>query len=196
VIFASSAAVYGNPEYLPLGEAHPTNPISPYGISKLACEKYCYAYSSQYAIDTAIIRIFNTYGPRQTRYVMDDFYHKLKSGSPILQMIGEGMQVRDFCFVTDTVKAFVAVAKNLERGCQLYNVGTGKPTTIRDVANIMISIMAPSVIIQCSEMPWKGDIADLGPANIARLTKLGFSPTIGLGEGLPKLIDWREQGRE
>ena len=81
VVFASSAAVYGRPEYTPVDERHITNPISPYGISKLAGEKYCFAYSSEYGIETSIIRIFNTYGPRQPRYVMDDFMKKLRARS-------------------------------------------------------------------------------------------------------------------
>lgn len=193
MVYASSAAVYGRPTYTPVDEEHSTNPISPYGVSKLTGEKYCFAFSSEYGVDCAVIRIFNTYGPRQPRYVMDDFIKKLKSDPSRLEIIGSGNQTRDFSYVSDTAKAFVLAGQDQTNGCQVYNVGTGISTSIKQLAETMISLIAPGAELVLGKESWRGDIKNIGPADIVRLQKLGFSPSVNLTKGLEALIKWHER---
>ncbi|MCD5400992.1 NAD-dependent epimerase/dehydratase family protein [candidate division NPL-UPA2 bacterium] len=195
VVYASSAAVYGQPEYTPITETHPNNPISPYGISKLSGEKYCFAYSKEYGINSAIIRIFNTYGPRQPRYVMDDFIKKLRVDPSKLEIIGSGEQTRDFCYVSDVVTAFITVAESQSEIYEVYNVGSGESTSIKELAEMIVSIISPNARIVSGEETWKGDIKNLGPADITKLKRLGFSPKTSLSQGLKSLIDWHNQTR-
>jgi len=109
VVLASSAAVYGPPQYVPIDESHPLSPASPYGASKLASGKLGTAYDASYDIDVTVLRIFNTYGPRQSRYVMYDFLRKLEADPSELEVLGSGEEVRTFAYVSDTVDALVAL---------------------------------------------------------------------------------------
>ena len=114
-VFASSAAVYGEPQYTPIDESHPTLPISPYGASKLAIERLGIAYHATYGFGFSAIRIFNTYGIRQPRYVMYDLLRKLQADPTALEVLGTGDQVRDYCYVTDTARCFLTVAEHGKR---------------------------------------------------------------------------------
>lgn len=190
-IYASSAAVYGNPEYTPMDEKHPTNPISPYGISKLAGEKYSHAYFSEYGINSTVLRIFNTYGPRQPRYVMFDLLNKLHEDSSRLEVLGTGKQVRDYCYVSDVVNAFTLAADKSPPG-SIFNIAGGETITIRDVAMKLVKISGLQSItaINYTGESWKGDISIL-ISDISKARKLlGFEPKINLEEGLLKLREW------
>jgi len=165
VVYASSAAVYGEPEYTPIDEKHPLHPISPYGASKLAGETTGMAFKETYGLNFASIRIFNTYGPRQPRYVMYDFIMKLRKNPKKLEVLGTGEQVRDYCYVSDMVDAFMLIA---EKGEGIYNAAGGAPTSIRELAELMVSEISPGAKIQYGGETWKGDINTL----IADITKL------------------------
>ncbi|MEM3443113.1 MAG: SDR family NAD(P)-dependent oxidoreductase, partial [Candidatus Bathyarchaeia archaeon] len=101
-IYASSCAVYGEPQYLPINEEHPTNPLSPYAVSKLAIEKYCQVFNKLYGLKTVSLRLFNVYGPRQEgdsySGVISRFIRQLRSGKPPI-IFGDGSQTRDFVYV-------------------------------------------------------------------------------------------------
>ena len=140
VVFASSAAVYGQIRHMPIDLDHPTNPVSPYGVSKLAGEKYCLAYTSECGIPTVVIRIFNCYGPRQPRYVMHDFIMKLRDNPSVLKMIGDGQQARDFCYIDDVVEGFLFAS---DHPGEVFNIATGIPTTIISVAETIKGLVAP-----------------------------------------------------
>jgi UDP-glucose 4-epimerase len=186
VIYASTAAVYGEPEYTPINEKHPLNPISPYGASKLAGEHLGFAYKATYGLDFIGVRIFNTYGPRQPRYVMYDFIKKLKTNPKRLEVLGTGEQVRDYCHVSDTVKAFLLVAK---KGKDVYNVAGGNPISIKELAEFMGKKIAPEVEIVYTGKSWKGDINTL-VADISKLRNLGFEPKVSLWEGIGSMVKW------
>ena len=98
-----------------------------------------------------------------------------------------------FVFVTDTAKAFVTVAENKSNGCEIFNVGTGISTSIKQLAEMMISLLAPSANLIVGTESWKGDIKNLGPANIIRVKTIGFSPSVDLSQGLKALIDWHDR---
>lgn len=188
VVYASTAAVYGEPVYTPIDEDHPLHPISPYGASKLAGERYGFAFKETYGIDFAAIRIFNTYGPRQPRYVMYDFIHKLKKNPLLLEVLGTGEQIRDYCYVSDMADAFVLVA---EQGSGVYNAAGGSPTSIKHLAELMVAIISPEAAIRYGGRTWAGDVNTLY-ADITRIRELGFDPKVGFEEGVRKMIAWFE----
>ncbi|MCD6145397.1 MAG: GDP-mannose 4,6-dehydratase [Methanosarcinales archaeon] len=188
VVYASTAAVYGEPVYTPIDEDHPLHPVSPYGASKLAGERYGFAFKETYGIDFAAIRIFNTYGPRQPRYVMYDFIHKLKKNPLLLEVLGTGEQIRDYCYVSDMADAFVLVA---EQGSGVYNAAGGSPTSIKHLAELMVAIISPEAAIQYGGRTWAGDVNTLY-ADITRIRELGFDPKVGFEEGVRKMIAWFE----
>ena len=192
IVYASSAAVYGEPEYTPIDEGHPLQPISPYGASKLAGEKMGFAFNETYGLDFTAIRIFNTYGPRQPRYVMYDFIKKLRKNPKKLEVLGTGEQVRDCCYISDMVDAFMLVA---EKGDEIYNAAGGIPTSIKELAEFMVSEISPNAKIRYGGKSWKGDINTL-IADITKLRDLGFKPKVPLEEGVRNLIRWFEEIHE
>jgi len=192
VVYASSAAVYGEPVYVPIDEEHPLNPISPYGASKLAGERLGFAYFKTYGLPFVSLRIFNTYGPRQRRYVMYDFLRKLRENPNRLEVLGTGEQVRDFCYVKDCVEAFIlASEKNIAVG-DVFNIAGGNPISIRDLAYLIVKILGldgKTEIVFTGES-WKGDIVNLY-ADISKIkSKLGFEPKVSLEEGILRLKRW------
>jgi UDP-glucose 4-epimerase len=187
-VFASTAAVYGNSQN-PLKENFRPRPISPYGASKLCAEEYVKLYSRIYNLQTSIARFFNVYGPRQYKYVMYDTLIKLRENPNCLQMLGTGEQIRDFVYVKDAVNALLMISRDEFAKGQVYNIGSGQPTKIKDVVNIMLKILGinPKVIFLGSS--WKGDIKTL-VADISKVSKIGYKPEYSLENGMKELIDW------
>ena len=131
-MFASTGgAVYGEQERFPADEDHPTRPVSPYGISKLACEKYLCYYQVQYSLQTVIMRYANIYGPRQNPFgeagVVAIFSHKLARGERVT-INGDGLQTRDYVYVGDVVAANLLALDSV--GSIMFNVGTGIETDV------------------------------------------------------------------
>ena len=141
-MFASTGgAVYGEQEYFPADEKHPTSPLSPYGISKLAVEKYLFFYNAQYKLNYTVLRYANIYGPRQNPFgeagVVAIFSTKLlKNEQPIIN--GSGKQTRDYVFVGDVVKANLITLK--DETTNIYNIGTSKETDVNQLFNMLNEI--------------------------------------------------------
>jgi UDP-glucose 4-epimerase len=191
IVYASSAAVYGGPENPPMTEDHPKKPISPYGVHKLAGENHMFAYCDQHGLDISAIRIFNTFGPRQPRYVMYDFFKKLQEDNSELEVLGTGRQIRDYCYIDDTVKAFEIVAEKGEKG-EAYNLSGDNVISINDLAELMIDIADLDASYYNTDESWKGDPKRL-EADISKLKELGFEPEVDIEEGLRRLKDWFEK---
>lgn len=187
MVYTSSAAVYGEPIRIPIDEEHPTNPISPYAASKLAAEKIGFGFHHTYGIDFLAVRVFNTYGPRQGRYVLYDWLIKLANDPTKLEVLGDGNQVRDLCYVSDMVEALLIAAQRGRN--QVYNASGQCPIRILDLAQLLISKFSPNARIQCTGSSWAGDIKVL-VAEISKLKQLGYSPKVKLDKGLDLLIDW------
>lgn len=189
-IFASSAAVYGEILYTPIDEKHPTNPISPYGASKLAIERLGSSYYKTYGFPFVAVRIFNTYGPRQRHYVMYDLLKKLYKDSTQLEVLGTGNQVRDYSYVLDTVEAFILAAENDQSSGEVFNIAGGRAISIKQVAEMLVSTLnIKDINIIYTQKSWEGDINTL-IADISKIKNIGFSPNTSLEKGVEELGNW------
>lgn len=190
-MFASTGgAVYGEQRYFPADEEHITFPLSPYGISKLAVEKYIYFYSVQYKLNYTILRYANIYGPRQNPFgeagVVAIFASKLLKGQqPIIN--GEGNQTRDYVFVKDVVKANLIASKDKENN--IYNIGTGKETDVNEIFRLLNKIIG------------KGQLEKHGPAAPGEqmrsvitsdkfFKKFNWRPSTTIAEGLEETVKY------
>jgi UDP-glucose 4-epimerase len=188
VVFASSAAIYGQPESVPVPEAAPKRPNSPYGIEKLAGDQYVRLYAERYGLPTVALRYFNVYGPQQgvNQYagVISTFFEQARSGGPIT-VEGDGQQTRDFVHVEDVVEANLLAATSDVRGAA-FNVGTGQRTTIAELARTIQSVTDAEAEITHTD-PRPDDIRH-SQADIGRITEsLGFEPSVSLRDGLATL---------
>jgi len=185
VVFASSAAIYGAPDELPVTEDEPTAPSSPYGLEKLTGDHYCRLYADLYDLPTVALRYFNIYGPRQSggdyAGVIKAFNDQASEGGP-LTVHGDGEQTRDFVNVADVVQANVLAASTDATG-EAFNVGTGSRTSIRRLAELIRDEIDPSADIthvDAREGDIRHSVADISKAR----EQLGFEPTISLADGL------------
>ncbi|MCX7985222.1 MAG: GDP-mannose 4,6-dehydratase [Bacteroidetes bacterium] len=194
IIFASTGgAIYGEQEYFPADEDHPTRPLSPYGITKLTTEKYLYFYKTVYGINYVVLRYGNVYGPRQNPHgeagVVAIFCSKLIKGEqPIIN--GNGTQTRDYVYVGDVVSANV-MALHTSR-TDVYNVGTGRETDVNTLFSILRDILRPS----CPEQHGPAKVGEqmrsvISPEKIHRV--LGWKPTVTLEQGLRLTADYFKQ---
>ncbi|MGQ9596838.1 MAG: NAD-dependent epimerase/dehydratase family protein [Thermoproteota archaeon] len=185
IVYLSSAAVYGRPEKLPIDEVHPTKPISPYGLTKLMAEQVIEYYAKLYGLKYVTLRLFNVYGPGQVdnEYsgVITKFIKRIKEGKPLI-IYGDGEQTRDFVHVKDVCIAIekASLTANIN---QIYNIGSGKPTRIIDLVQLLIGLSGLEVK-PIHEAPREGEIRH-SYADIARAERfLGFKPVIELGKGI------------
>lgn len=188
VVLASSVAIYGDPDVLPVSEEDPKQPDSPYGVDKLAIDHYARLYHEHYGLDTVALRYFNVYGPRQSggsySGVIGTFLDQARAGDSIT-VHGDGQQTRDFVHVADVVRANLAAGHTDAVGCA-FNIGTGESVTIRDLADQIQSITGTdSEIVHID--PRDGDVersrADISAAH----SQLGFDPRVELRDGLRDL---------
>ena len=120
---------------------------------------------------------------------MYDFIHKLRANPQFLEVLGTGEQIRDYCYVSDMVDCFMMVA---ERGSGVYNAAGGYPVSIKELANLMVSVISPEATIQYGGKTWAGDVNTLY-ADISRIRGLGFEPKVGFEDGVRKMIAWFEE---
>jgi UDP-glucose 4-epimerase len=157
-LMASSAAVYGDPQQLPISEEHPLKPYSPYGISKMAAEHYLAAYTRHYGLSGCVLRYANVFGPRQIAKgeggVVSIFCEKLIGGEPPI-IEGDGKQTRDFIYVADVARANLAALDNQVTG--IFNIGTQKETSINDLIRALEAACG-SKITAIYGPPREGDI--------------------------------------
>ena len=189
LVFASSAAVYGNTTKLPTPENYGFNPASCYGLSKVVGEQYCTMYSKQYGLDITILRFANVYGQRG-HGVIPDFLGKLRRNPEKLEIIGTGLQSRDFVHIADVVNALILSAVNEEAIGKTYNIGFGKTTKIIDLAKMILNVLGLSdkTVITTTNVPWQGDINTIW-FDITKIKKdLNWHPKISLEDNLKEMI--------
>jgi UDP-glucose 4-epimerase len=184
ILFASSAAVYGNPVYSPINEQHPTTPISPYGVSKLAAETMGFIFKDTYGLNFVSSRIFNVYGPGQKKYVMYDFINKLLHEN-IFKILGSGEQKRNFCYIEDAITAFYYI---ISKGDGIYNISGDEIISIKELAIMMMDIVGIEKVMEITGKSWPGDIYQLVGSN-NKLKTLGYKQKVDLTQGIRNLCD-------
>jgi nucleoside-diphosphate-sugar epimerase len=192
VVFTSSSSIYGISNPLPLKETMPPDPISPYGVAKLAAERYCVSFSRVYDLETVVLRYFNVFGPRQdptSQYaaVVPLFATAIAAGRPVT-IFGDGEQSRDFTFVDNVVTATADAGSAAQTNGQIMNVAAASPASVNTLADTIGAILGKEVKKSyAAERP--GDIRD-SFADISEARRLiGFEPRVGLGEGLRRTIE-------
>jgi nucleoside-diphosphate-sugar epimerase len=192
-VMASSSSLYGESPSLPKVETMPSDPISPYGLDKLAGETYCRLFTRLYGLPTVALRYFNVFGPRQdpvSEYaaVIPRFATAILEGRPPT-IYGDGQQTRDFTYIANVVEANLRSAEAPENACgEAYNIACGERISLLDLVTA-INRLAGGTVRPAHEARRAGDIqhslADIGKAR--RL--LGYEPCVGLEEGLTRTIE-------
>ena len=192
-LYASSSSIYGERELCRTSEDTPPRPVSPYGVSKLAGEHLCYLYMRQFAVPTVVLRYFTVYGPRQRP---DMAFHRFIAAlleSELLEVYGDGEQTRDFTYVSDVVEANLAASGSGRIG-GVYNIGGGERASLNEVLRILEALAGkPAKVRSLQREP--GDVRHTWADGSRARREMGFSPQVGLREGLKRQFDW-QAGRE
>jgi nucleoside-diphosphate-sugar epimerase len=187
-VYASSSSVYGDHVAIPMRENALPQPVSPYGVTKLAAEQLCYLYHVNHGVPTSSLRYFTVYGPRQRP---DMGFHKFLTaaiaGDPI-HLFGDGEQTRDFTFVRDAVAATAAAGDRGVPG-RSYNIGGGSRVSINQVLDIIGRVVGRSLDVR-REPAQKGDMRDTFADTTLARADLGFAPTVSLEDGIEAEYRW------
>jgi len=192
IVFASSSSVYGNSGDLPRIESANPDPISPYGVSKLAAERYCVSFSRVYALETVSLRYFNVFGPNQdptSQYsaVIPRFVTAIADGRPV-SIYGDGGQRRDFTYVDNVVEANLLAAEANDANGAVLNIATGRATSVNELADMIGTLLGRPVDLE--QYPARaGDVRDSW-ADIRRAEEvLSWEPSVSLEAGLRLAAD-------
>jgi UDP-glucose 4-epimerase len=187
--FASSAAVYGDGRFFPMTEDHPLGPVSPYGVSKLASEQYVRLYSRLYGIPAFSVRLFSLYGPGQRKQVIYDLIGRAVGGEAPLVVHGSPDVSRDFVFVDDAAKAFLALARRAPAEGEAYNAASGRPTTLGELVAVLLEVTGVDItafftgaVRRGDPLRWCGDTS--------KAQALGVRCDTPLGEGMRQTVRW------
>jgi UDP-glucose 4-epimerase len=193
VVFASSSSVYGSSAALPAREDSPVDPISPYGVAKLAAERYCVSFSRVYeSVETVVLRYFNVFGPRQnprSQYAaaVPLFISAIAAGEPVT-IFGDGAQSRDFTYVENVIAANLAAAAAAGANGRIFNVAAGAPNSVNDLIDTVGQLLDKPVQREF-EPPRAGDIRDSYADISAARGVLDWAPSVSFDDGLRKTIE-------
>ena len=188
LVYASSSSVYGDAVQIPMTEDALPQPVSPYGVSKLAAEQLCYLYHVNYGVPTVALRYFTVYGPGQRPDMgFHRFIRAVLTGQPIA-LYGDGEQTRDFTFVADIVAATMAAGDRGRPG-RVYNIGGGSRVSINQVLEMIARITGRTPDIR-REAAQKGDMRDTFADTTRARADLGFAPETSLEAGITAECDW------
>ena len=193
VIYSSSSAVFGEPDYLPINEAHPIRPLCPYAASKHTFEHYLYLYHAIHDLDYTVLRYANAYGPRQDPHheggVVAIFAYKLLTGeTPTIY--GDGQQTRDFVHVDDLVRANIHCLNSGDNAC--YNLGSGMEVTINELTSLLCEFSGSDKDIEYADER-RGEMRRLSLDSTLAREDLNWTPTVGLRDGVQSVIDFLKE---
>jgi len=187
-VYASSSSVYGDAVAIPMREDAMVQPVSPYGVTKLAAEHLCLLYTANYGVPTVSLRFFTVYGPKQRPDMgFHRFLRAALTGQPIT-LYGDGEQTRDFTYVDDIVAALIAAGERGRPG-GVYNIGGGSRVSINQVLALVASVTDRPVDIR-REPAQKGDMRDTFADTSRAKAELGFQPSTPLEQGLRAEAEW------
>ena len=192
LVQTSTSEVYGTAQYVPIDEEHPVTGQSPYSATKIGADKLAEAFNLSHGLPVAIIRPFNTYGPRQSsRAIIPTIVTQALTGGVI--RLGNLAPTRDFNYVADTVEGFISVAACPEAIGKVTNIGSGKEVSIGDLANTILNIMGKTASIAPDDervRPDSSEVKRLLADNSRAQNMLGWSPQYSLESGLTQTIEW------
>lgn len=196
IVFASTRQMYGKPQYLPVDERHPINPVDVNGINKMAGEWYHLVYNNVYGIKTTVLRLTNTYGPRMRvkdarQTFLGIWIRRILEGKPIL-VFGDGKQIRDFNYVDDVVSAMLMAAESEDANGEIFNLGADDPINLKNSAELLVKLCG-SGSFEIVPFPEDRKVIDIGDyyADYRKIrSKLGWKPVIQLEEGLQRTIEY------
>jgi len=192
VVYSSSSSVYGTRRELPVTEELALDPISPYGVAKLAAERYCVSFSRVYErFESVVVRYFNVFGPRQSPHsqyaaVIPLFIDAIAAGQPI-RIDGDGEQRRDFTYVDNVVEGTLRAADAADASGHIFNIAASDPASVNQIAGLIGDILGAEVKKEHGP-PRAGDIRDSWADVTAAREVLGWEPSVGLEEGLRRTI--------
>lgn len=191
IVCTSSSEIYGMTIGGGIDEEHPLYPSSPYAASKVAADRYCYAYWNTYHVPVAVIRPFNTYGPRHTYDVIPKFIELALKCSPLM-IHGDGKQTRDFTYVDDMIDAFLIMGSHPKAVGKAVNFGTGKDISINYIAKKIKEMSgSDSKIIHTNDR--MSQVRRLNCDYSLAKKLFGWKPDIGIDEGLRRNIEWAKE---
>lgn len=187
----STSEVYGSAQYVPMDESHPINPHSTYAVSKVAADRLCFTLYHEQQVPVIILRQFNVFGPRETHpYVIPEIISQL-SKSNVLHL-GNIEAKRDFTYVSDAARAAIELMKHKEAEGQVFNCGSGKSWSIKEIAEITAEIMDVKdlkIVVEKQRLrPLDVQILEASYFKLFRLT--GWKPEVSFEEGLRKTVEW------
>jgi len=201
VVFASTRQIYGRPQYLPVDERHPIEPVDVNGINKTAGEWYHLLYGDIYGLRTSVLRLTNTYGPRMrvkdARQTFLGIWIRLALGDEEIVVFGDGSQRRDLTYVDDAVDAFLLAAAREEANGRVFNVGADGHVSLLELAELVVRLAGSG---RCRTVPFPAerkriDIGDFYADDSRLRATLGWSPTVRLEDGLQQTLEYyREHG--
>jgi UDP-glucose 4-epimerase len=192
-VYASSSSVYGDHVTLPMREDARLQPLSPYGVTKLAAEHLASLYWENYAVPAVSLRYFTVYGPRQRPDMGFHCFLRAALNDEPITVYGDGEQTRDFTFVADAVTATVAAATNGRAG-GVYNIGGGARVTVNRVMDVISRVSGRPLTIRRGPAQ-KGDMRHTYADTSRARQELGFAPSVTLEEGLRQQYRWQETAR-
>lgn len=189
LINASSSSVYGKVEYLPFDEKHPTQPVSPYGVSKLAAEHYCRVFYEVYGLPTVSLRYFTVYGPRMRPDLAISIFTRKMFKNEKITIFGDGTQTRDFTYIEDIVNANMKLLDNSRTNGKVVNIGSGKSISINKLVTILKQITQSQSKLEYIEVQ-KGDVEHtLADVRLAR-ELVRYESTVDIYEGLKTFAEF------
>ena len=188
MIYPSTSHVYGIPKKLPIKETHPINATSVYSESKIKAEQLCKKFSKSYDLDISILRLFSTYGPKNSEYKVESIIIKQLITKNLIK-IGNLSPKRDFIYIDDVINAFQIVSENL-KGFNIYNVGSEKSYSIQEICNILKKLNGKKIrIITDKTKLRKNDVKNI-VSNCSKIKKLGWKSNVSINEGLELTLNW------
>jgi len=198
VVYASSAAVYGDAASMPIAETTERRPLSAYGADKYACELHARVAHHVHGIPTVGLRLFNVYGPRQDAQspysgVISIFCERIRRGAPI-DVFGDGEQTRDFVFVADVVTALLAAMRLRPTDASIFNICTGIATSVLDLARTIAELAGTRLDVR-HQPPHVGDIRHSTGSPALSQASLSLPKPVALRGGLAQVLDWLSSSR-